>query len=899
MTDRVGDRLLIGILILIACFAVFVTISGQSPPTAQHGHCNPFDPDCDADATHTPTAVPPTAVPPTAVPPTATHTPRPPRPNPNCEFNPRTGEWECPEPTATPTPVPPPPPTATPTPVPPPPPTATHTSVPPPPPTATHTSVPPPPPTATHTSVPPPPPTATHTPVPTGSLRASPSTIYVAASTTVHAEWDPPGLATKFVIPQSSQAILWRSSRCSGTQGRIGPELPSTGSLTVWGCAPGSGTVELRTFSGNRLLDSITITVERRPTPTPVTPTATPPAVSSLTSTASTTSVRLGWDDLDGAAKYRVEHRLSTSTASWTPVETTANAHTVASLTPGTSYAFKVRAYGDGTKYKAAWGAEATTTMSTVALDKPPPPSGLDTSAPTDTTGRVTLTWGRLIGADKYEVEYRRSASAQDQGGGAQGQSAAGNWISHDDDIAGTGTRITHHVDGLTCGQSHDFRVRSHGDPAAALYLDDWGEVWSLIVSETPHCGATQPTPVPTPRPTPTALPATPGDLTGTAGPGTVTLKWNVVAGADTYEVEQKEVRAGWLDRWVSRPFDSFFIDNSASPPTASVIVANMKNGESYEHRVRSRNARGVSGWATVTTVLPELAAPSGFSGSLGPGIGQISLRWDAVDAAVSYEVEQKDGSWKALPFGNVTFSMTGTSADVGNLVYGKRYEHRVRSRNAGGPSEWVEAATTLPTLRARGHQHDHTVGYRIAITPVAGYDPGFPNPTRIIPSAVAPAASEWTSAGAGAGLAICRHHAALCPNADTLIVMVKLGNSVACGGSIACVRPRSPGPASWHLTDTEIILEEPAMEETELGPRRIRWTNVAADHDQEVPGTEGKETWRYVGAVMVHELGHTLGLSHDHSVPGIMSDPNAHVTMTQDDIDYLLKLYSGHVRGK
>ena len=355
MSDRVGDRLLIGILILIACFAVFVTVSGQSPPTPKHGHCNPFDPECDADATHTPTAVPPTA----------THTPRPPRPNPNCEFNPRTGEWECPEPTATPTPVPPPPPTATPTPVPPPPPTATHTSV------------PPPPPTATHTSVPPPPPTATHTPVPTGSLRASPTTIYVAASTTVHAEWDPPGLATKFVIPQGSQAILWRSNRCSGgVQGSIGPEPPSTATLTVWGCEPGSGTVELRNFSGNTLLASITITVERRttPTPTPVTPTATPPAVSSLTSTASTTSVRLSWDDLDGAAKYRVEHRLSTSTASSTPVDTTASAHTVASLTPGTSYAFKVRAFGDGAKYKAAWGAEAATTVSTVALVSPPRP---------------------------------------------------------------------------------------------------------------------------------------------------------------------------------------------------------------------------------------------------------------------------------------------------------------------------------------------------------------------------------------------------------------------------------------------------------------------------------------------------------------------------------------------
>ena len=62
MSERVGDRILIGILLLIACFAVFVTVSGQSSPTPKHGHCNPFDPDCDPDATFTSTA-------------TATHTP--------------------------------------------------------------------------------------------------------------------------------------------------------------------------------------------------------------------------------------------------------------------------------------------------------------------------------------------------------------------------------------------------------------------------------------------------------------------------------------------------------------------------------------------------------------------------------------------------------------------------------------------------------------------------------------------------------------------------------------------------------------------------------------------------------------------------------------------------------
>ena len=732
--------------------------------------------------------------------------------------------------------------------------------------------------------------TATPTPTPAsrGWLNASQTTIDVGGSTTVRASWEPPGLATWLGFASGSTAVLGRSSQCSGTRF---VEPPSEARLTVYGCQGGSGTVELRAGSiTGRLLDSITITVNR-----PL-PTATPPAVSNLAATASTTSVRLSWSKLDGATKYRVEHRLATSTGAWTRVDTTAYARNVTNLMPDTSYAFKIRAYGDGTKYEAAWGAEAATTVSTVstedtvALAKPPAPAGLGASAPSQTAGRVTLTWSRLTGADKYEVEYRRSGSAQGQGGGAQGRSA-GNWVSHDDAITAPGPTITHHVDGLTCGQEHDFRVQSHGDPATALFLDDWGEQWATI-SETPQCGTTPPTPEPS------APPATPGGLTGTAGPGIVTLEWDVVAGAATYEVEQWEIRSWLPDRWVSLPFDGFV---SNSPGIATAIVARMSNGETYKHRVRSRNAHGTSEWATVTTELPELPAPTSFTASISLTIGQISLRWDAVDAATSYEVEQKDGSWKTPPLGNATFSLTGTSADVGNLVYGNRYEHRVRSRNAGGPSEWVEAGTTLPTLVARGHQHDHTVGYRIAITPVAGYDSALPNPGVIIPSAVATAVSAWNSAGAGAGLVICRQGAVGCDdrNADTFIVTVMLADDNRCG-SYACVIHEVQevyGSASTHLAAMQLIFEEPAL----LGRERYRWTNVAADNNEDVGRRYPEDRWKYVGAAVIHEFGHTLGIGSHPSVgeAGVMASPDKFKTIMPSDRAYLMKLYSGHVRGE
>ena len=193
-------------------------------------------------------------------------------------------------------------------------------------------------------------------------------------------------------------------------------------------------------------------------------------------------------------------------------------------------------------------------------------------------------------------------------------------------------------------------------------------------------------------------------------------------------------------------------------------------------------------------------------------------------------------------------------------------------------------------------------MGYRIAITPVAGYPADLPNPGVIIPSAVAPAASAWTSAGAGAGLAICRHYGAICEvkNADTFIVTVKLGESADnCGGAISCVRPSSSGQAT-HRANMRLIFEEPAW----LGYLRIRWTNVANDHNQYVPGTRRTQKWKYVGVVMVHEFGHTLGLKDGldeltRPVQGVMSNPDRYMSITQAEIDYLLKIYSGHVRGE
>ncbi len=95
---------------------------------------------------------------------------------------------------------------------------------------------------------------------------------------------------------------------------------------------------------------------------------AAPAAPTNPVATADDTEVDLSWDAVSGAAKYRVEYRLSTS-SSWTTddASVTGTSHTVDGLTCGTAYDFRVSAYGNGTTRKAAWGTAATVSGSTDA----------------------------------------------------------------------------------------------------------------------------------------------------------------------------------------------------------------------------------------------------------------------------------------------------------------------------------------------------------------------------------------------------------------------------------------------------------------------------------------------------------------------------------------------------
>ena len=99
-----------------------------------------------------------------------------------------------------------------------------------------------------------------------------------------------------------------------------------------------------------------------------------PPAPQGLTAGAiGDTSVSLSWTAVRGASKYRVERR--TGSGEWTVASDsiTGTSFTAKGLTPSSEYAFRVSAYGDGTTYRAVFGAPAALLASTSSPPTPTP----------------------------------------------------------------------------------------------------------------------------------------------------------------------------------------------------------------------------------------------------------------------------------------------------------------------------------------------------------------------------------------------------------------------------------------------------------------------------------------------------------------------------------------------
>ena len=315
-------------------------------------------------------------------------------------------------------------------------------------------------------------------------------------------------------------------------------------------------------------------------------------------------------------------------TISWNPVQTAtmydivfngtkytigATSRTFTGLYPGTSYPFKIRGVNSD--------ADGIYTHEMTATTAPQVPTGIS-AVSTDTT--LTISWNAMQGATGYFVYFR------------------------DQEIAVPGTDTSTTFTNLTPNTSYTYKVCASSADGRSPYSSE-------MTTKTTPPG-----------------PSMPEEATQTSTENSVTLNWNAVNGADSYDV---------------------IFDGQTYHVTRNTITINsLAPNTSYTYRVRANNANGSSEYGPAKTVKTAPTAPAAPSESATKN--SITISWNAVPGAVSYDIL----------FNGTTYRVTGTSKTIEGLLAGQSYSYQIRANNADGSSSYSAPKTvsTIPDAPGR-----------------------------------------------------------------------------------------------------------------------------------------------------------------------------------------------------
>jgi fibronectin type 3 domain-containing protein len=184
--------------------------------------------------------------------------------------------------------------------------------------------------------------------------------------------------------------------------------------------------------------------------------------------------------------------------------------------------------------------------------------------------------------------------------------------------------------------------------------------------------------------------PSAPTNVKVTPGNGIAIVSWDPVSGAKSYNIYYSTTKGATEGYKAS----SGKIENATSPYT----VTGLTNGTVYYFEVTAVNSSGESGSSgeVSTTPVPVPAIPAGIS--VTGGDGQITVAWDAVTNATSYNVYYGTSPGVTKTTG-IKVSSTASPKTITGLVNGTTYYVVVTAVNAAGES--AESAERYATPSA------------------------------------------------------------------------------------------------------------------------------------------------------------------------------------------------------
>jgi len=253
-----------------------------------------------------------------------------------------------------------------------------------------------------------------------------------------------------------------------------------------------------------------------------------------------TDSITLKWDAVDNATGYEVQYR-KTGDEDGTVVPVSGTSTTVTDLDDDTVYEFQVRAVNAISE--SEWSVSIFETTDAIPPEPLETPMGLRVIG--KTSGTITLSWNSVSGATGYEVRYRDND---------------GLWKMEDVVVTGTSAVVSN----LVSETLYEFQVRAKKDGSCS----DWSESVFEITSAT-----------------------IPGDLHDSdKTTDSVTLNWNIIPGATSYEIRYRIVSASGSTQWSA--------DNVTTTDT-TVTITGLDPDTTYEFQMRSRGTGSAnSGWS-------------------------------------------------------------------------------------------------------------------------------------------------------------------------------------------------------------------------------------------------------------------------------------------------------------
>ena len=266
--------------------------------------------------------------------------------------------------------------------------------------------------------------------------------------------------------------------------------------------------------------------------------------------------------------------------------------------------------------------------------------------------------------------------------------------------FSGTGTSTT--VSGLNPSTNYEFGV-------TAVNARGPGQLGTVQTSTLP-------------LPTPSG-PSAPSNITATPGISSVTVGFTASTGAAPISYT-----AACLS---SSPTSIIALTGPASP----IVLTSAIAGAAYSCNVDATNTSGTTaGLPTSYTVIPTYDAPQVTA---APGLASAILYWTSIAGATGYQVQyrlQGSGSWTPS-----SFTGTGTTTTINNLIPGSLYEFSVAGQNNvpyTGPQGLATAG--IPSISPSTQTINATVGTQITQTPAytaTNFSPTIYTTTPLLPS--------------------------------------------------------------------------------------------------------------------------------------------------------------------